>query len=129
MGLVAPDLGERLAAGAGSRSARPAGAPPRRRTRPQRRPCAVPAVRTAAQPGLLQARLLGSLEVRVDGAVVTSWNGQRGTSVLRYLLLSRRQHACSRDELLEEYWPDVPVGAARNRLQVAVSGLAGRSAR
>lgn len=84
--------------------------------------CAVPAVRTAAQPGLLQARLLGSLEVRVDGAVVTSWNGQRGTSVLRYLL-SRRQHACSRDELLEEYWPDVPVGAARNRLQVAVSGL------
>src|SRR5215471_3113963 len=50
----------------------------------------VPAARTAAQPGLLQARLLGSLEVRVDGAAVTSWNGQRGTSVLRYLL-SRRQ--------------------------------------
>jgi DNA-binding SARP family transcriptional activator len=82
----------------------------------------VPAPRTAAQPGLLQARLLGSLEVRVDGAAVTCWNGQRGTSVLRYLL-ARRQHACSRDELLEEYWPDVPVGAARNRLQVAVSGL------
>jgi len=83
----------------------------------------VPAARTAARPGLLQARLLGSLEVRVDGAAVTSWNGQRGTSVLRYLL-SRRQYACSRDELLEEYWPDVPFGAAaRNRLQVAVSGL------
>ena len=80
-----------------------------------------PAARTAARPGL-QARLLGSLEVRVDGAAVTSWNGQRGTSVLRYLL-SRRRHACSRDELLEEYWPDVPVGAARNRLQVVVSGL------
>jgi DNA-binding SARP family transcriptional activator len=80
------------------------------------------AARTAAQPGLLQARLLGSLEVRVDGAVVTSFNGQRGTSVLRYLL-SRRQYACSRDELLEEYWPGIPVGAARNRLQVAVSGL------
>ena len=84
---------------------------------------AVPTARTAAQPGLLQARLLGSLEVRVDGMVVTSWNGQRGTSVLRYLL-SRRQYACSRDELLEEYWPDAPFGAAaRNRLQVAVSGL------
>ena len=83
----------------------------------------VPAARTAAQPCLLQARLLGSLEVRVDGVAVTSWNGQRGTSVLRYLL-SRRQHACSRDELLEEYWPNVRVGAAaRNRLQVAVSGL------
>ncbi len=85
----------------------------------------VPTARTAAQPGLLQARLLGSLEVRVDGAAVTSWNGQRGTSVLRYLL-SRRQYACSRDELLEEYWPNVQVGAAaRNRLQVAVSGLRG----
>lgn len=82
----------------------------------------VPATRTAAQPGLLQARLLGSLEVRVDGAIVTSWNGQRGTSVLRYLL-SRRQYACSRDELLEEYWSGIPAGAARNRLQVAVSGL------
>lgn len=84
---------------------------------------AMPATRTAAEPGLLQARLLGSLEVRVDGAAVTSWNGQRGASVLRYLL-SRRDHACSRDELLEEYWPSVPAGAAaRNRLQVAISGL------
>src|SRR5262249_46681369 len=86
-------------------------------------PSTVPAVRTAAQPGLLQARLLGSLEVRVDGTAVTSWNGRRGASVLRYLL-ARRQHACSRDELLEEYWPSIPAGAAaRNRLQVAVSGL------
>ena len=82
----------------------------------------VPAARTAAHPGLLQARLFGSLEVRVDGAVVTLWNGRRGTSVLRHLLF-RRRYACSRDELLEEYWPDIPVGAARNRLQVAVSGL------
>src|SRR5215813_7619150 len=81
-----------------------------------------PAARTAAQRGLLQARLLGPLEVRVDDAAVTSWNGQRGMSVLRYLL-ARRQYACSRDELLEEYWRDVPVDAARNRLQVAISGL------
>ena len=29
----------------------------------------------------------------------------------------------SRDELLEEFWPDVPVAAARNRLQVAISGV------
>ncbi|MFI6829971.1 BTAD domain-containing putative transcriptional regulator [Kribbella sp. NPDC050241] len=81
-----------------------------------------PAVRTATRQGLLEARLLGPLEVRVDGSPVTSWNGQRGTSVLRYLL-SRRHHACARDELLEEFWRDVPASAARNRLQVAVSGL------
>jgi DNA-binding SARP family transcriptional activator len=84
-------------------------------------PAALPA-RTSTRPGLLEARLLGSLEVRVDGSPVLSWNGQRGTSVLRYLL-SRRQHACARDELLEEFWPGVPTTAARNRLQVAVSGL------
>ena len=81
-----------------------------------------PTTPTAAQSGLLEARLLGSLEVRVDGSSVGSWNGQRGTSILRYLL-SRRQHSCARDELLEEFWPDVPTAAARNRLQVAVSGV------
>jgi DNA-binding SARP family transcriptional activator len=60
--------------------------------------------------------------VRVDGTAVDRWNGQRGTSVLRYLL-ARRRYAVTRDELLEEFWPDVDSGVARNRLQVAVSGL------
>ena len=81
-----------------------------------------PARPTSTRASRLEARLLGSLEVRLDGSPVGSWNGQRGTSVLRYLL-SRRQHSCPRDELLEEFWPDVPIAAARNRLQVAVSGL------
>jgi DNA-binding SARP family transcriptional activator len=77
---------------------------------------------TATHAGLLEARLLGSLEVRIDGSPVPSWNGQRGISVFRHLLF-RRQHVCARDELLEEFWPDIPAAAARNRLQVAVSGL------
>ena len=81
-----------------------------------------PARPSSTRASRLEARLLGSLEVRLDGSPVGSWNGQRGTSVLRYLL-SRRQHSCARDELLEEFWPDVPTPAARNRLQVAVSGL------
>ncbi|HKS52795.1 MAG TPA: winged helix-turn-helix domain-containing protein [Pseudonocardiaceae bacterium] len=42
--------------------------------------------------------------------------------MLRYLL-SRQRHACSRDELLEAFWPDVAPDVARNRLQAAVSGL------
>lgn len=80
---------------------------------------------TAAGPALgpvLQARLFGGFEVRVDGLPVESWRGQRGVSVLRYLL-ARDRHACSRDELLVAFWPDAPPAAARNRLQVAVSGL------
>ncbi|RZT27639.1 DNA-binding SARP family transcriptional activator [Kribbella sp. VKM Ac-2569] len=82
----------------------------------------LPTVQAAPRQGRLQAQLLGSLEVQVNGAPVASWNGQRGTSVLRYLLY-RKQHACARDELLEEFWHDAPAAAARNRLQVAVSGL------
>ena len=76
----------------------------------------------AARQGVIEARLLGPLHVRVDGSPVTSWAGQRGPSVLRFVL-SRQGHGCSRDELLAEFWPEVPPGAARNRLQVAVSGL------
>jgi DNA-binding SARP family transcriptional activator len=71
---------------------------------------------------VVEARLLGPLQLRVDGSPVTSWAGQRGPSVLRFVL-SRQGHGCSRDELLAEFWPEVSPDAARNRLQVAVSGL------
>lgn len=77
---------------------------------------------TTPRRGIVEARLLGTFELRVDGRGVSKWVGQRGTSVLRYLL-SRRRHACARDELLEAFWPGVAPDAARNRLQVAVSGL------
>jgi DNA-binding SARP family transcriptional activator len=76
----------------------------------------------APRRGVVEARLFGPLRLRVDGSPVTSWVGQRGPSVLRFLL-SHQGHACSRDELLAEFWPEVSPGAARNRLQVAISGL------
>jgi len=76
----------------------------------------------AAAPGLVEARLLGAFQIRVDGRPVPRWAGQRGTSVLRFLL-ARPRHRCARDELLAEFWPDVDPATARNRLQVAVSGL------
>ncbi len=115
----APSLRHELA-----RTRRSAHAAPGSRQNP--RAAVVSAVRSEAwtptPPGRVEARLLGPLEVRVDGSAVSAWNGQRGASVLRYLL-ARRHHSCSRDELLEEFWPDVPVAAARNRLQVAISGV------
>jgi DNA-binding SARP family transcriptional activator len=76
----------------------------------------------AHRRGTVEAALLGTFELRLDGLAVTKWPGQRGISVLRFLL-SRPRHACSRDELLAEFWPEVEPAAARNRLQVAVSGL------
>jgi DNA-binding SARP family transcriptional activator len=120
-----PSLRRELARTPGSEQAWPG-------SHPKDRPAAVspgpsvvrtwPAGAATTRQGLMEARLFGSLEVRVDGSPVSSWNGQRGASVLRYLLF-RRQHASSRDELLGEFWPDVPVAAARNRLQVSISGL------
>ncbi|MGH8824478.1 MAG: AfsR/SARP family transcriptional regulator [Jiangellaceae bacterium] len=89
---------------------------------PDRSRAAAPAESTARPRAMVEARLLGSFELRVDGIGVRTWTGQRGVSVLRYLL-SRRRHACLRDELLAEFWPDVAPPAARNRLQVAVSGV------
>jgi DNA-binding winged helix-turn-helix (wHTH) protein len=78
--------------------------------------------RGAPRRGVVEARLFGTLQLRVDGTPVTSWVGQRGPSVLRFLL-SRQGHGWARDELLAEFWPEVSPDAARNRLQVAVSGL------
>jgi DNA-binding SARP family transcriptional activator len=77
---------------------------------------------SAHRRGRVEAALLGTFELRLDGQAVTKWPGQRGISVLRFLL-SRPRHACSRDALLAEFWPEVEPAAARNRLQVAVSGL------
>jgi DNA-binding SARP family transcriptional activator len=71
---------------------------------------------------VLEVQMLGGFECKLDGRPVTRWNGPRGLSVLRYLLY-RPRHECSRDELLEEFWPGVSESAARNRLQVAVSGV------
>jgi DNA-binding SARP family transcriptional activator len=97
-----------------------AGPPPVEHGRrpPRRTP---PVIGTARRP-LLQARLFGELQLRVDGRPVPRWAGQRGISVLRFLL-ARPEHACYRDQLLATFWPDVDPDTARNRLQVAVSGV------
>lgn len=68
----------------------------------------------------LEARMLGHFELRVDSVAVAVSPAHRGTAVLRYLL-SRTDHAAGRDEIIEEFWPDVDHAVARNRLQVAVS--------
>jgi DNA-binding SARP family transcriptional activator len=100
------------------REAQPTGAVPAPIPR-----AAVPARRPSpTRTAVVDVRLLGPLEVRIDGVTVDDWRGTRGRSVLRYLV-SRRRHACARDELLAEFWPDVAPAVARNRLQVAVSGL------
>lgn len=70
----------------------------------------------------LEARMLGTFELRVDGVGIAVAPGHRGYAVLRYLL-SRQGHTAARDEILEQFWPDVDEKVARNRLQVAISGV------
>jgi DNA-binding SARP family transcriptional activator len=88
---------------------------------PPRVPDAARPEREDVPTTLVEARLFGTFELRLDRSAVT-WSGQRGVSVLRYLL-ARPGRTCSRDQLIEEFWPDTPAPKARNRLQVAVSGL------
>jgi DNA-binding SARP family transcriptional activator len=100
---------------------------PHRAAAPTLSPLAAAATGAAPEPdppapGLVEVRLLGAFQLQVDGRSVPRWAGQRGTSVLRFLL-ARPRHRCSRDELLAEFWPEVAPATARNRLQVAVSGL------
>jgi hypothetical protein len=126
VGLAPPQLGQPAQAGPDRRPGRPralvlfrtGGAAPVRRAAGT----VLERGRGAPRRGVVEARLFGTLQLRVDGTPVTGWAGQRGPSVLRFLL-SRQGHGCARDELLAEFWPEVSPGAARNRLQVAVSGL------
>jgi hypothetical protein len=66
--------------------------------------------------------MLGSFELTVNGRLVTTWHGHLGPSVLKYLL-AQPKRASPRDVLLDLFWPSVSPDVARNRLQVALSGV------
>jgi DNA-binding SARP family transcriptional activator len=67
-------------------------------------------------------RMLGAFELAVDGRDVTAWPGNLGPSVLKYLL-AQPKRASPRDVLLDTFWPSVAPALARNRLQVALTGV------
>ncbi len=70
----------------------------------------------------VEARLLGAFELAIDGRRVDRWRGQRGPAVLKYLLV-HRDRPCTRDILMEVFWPDATPSQARNRLHVALSAV------
>src|SRR6516225_9496403 len=69
----------------------------------------------------MEFRILGPLEVFSD-AQPCAIPGAKERAVLAYLLLYAGQ-AVSADRLIDELWGDEPPEAARNSLQVRVSGL------
>jgi DNA-binding SARP family transcriptional activator len=67
-------------------------------------------------------RLLGPFELNVDGTAIVDWQGRLGPMVLKFVLAQPRRR-CSRDMLIEQFWPYADADRARNRLHVAVSSL------
>ena len=107
----------------------PSAPPPSARVQP--RTAAPPVVETtvaATAPTTVVAasglavRLLGELTADIDGVAVTRWSGNRGRSVLRYLV-TYRHHVIPRDVLVDVFWPDAAPDLGRNRLHVTLHAL------
>jgi len=60
-------------------------------------------------------------EVGVDARWVRAWGGQRGRTLLQYLLVRRRP--VHREVLMELLWPGHTYASARNNLNVCLYGL------
>lgn len=71
---------------------------------------------------VVAVRLLGPFELTVNGITVVEWHGRLGPLVLRFVL-AQPGRRCSRDMLIEQFWPYADPGRARNRLHVAISSL------
>jgi len=70
----------------------------------------------------VEARLLGPFELLLNGQHVQHWRGNRGRTLLAYLLLHRGRPLTG-DELGGVFWPDAAPQVVRNRLHVALYGL------
>ena len=66
-------------------------------------------------------RLLGGFEVVFDGKRITEWGGQRGRTLLQFLIV--RAQAVHREVLMELLWPGHSYASARNNLNVCLYGL------
>jgi DNA-binding SARP family transcriptional activator len=73
-------------------------------------------------PHVVRAYLLGGFELAINDATVGTWDSPRGLALLKYLLV-HRDRPCSRDVLIDVFWPDVAPEQARNRFHVALSAL------
>ena len=82
--------------------------------------------RLRRHPPPLAFRLFGAFELRRGAWVVqeAEWTRRVAVRLVR-LLLCRGGRPVADDELIEAFWPDKPVDAARRSLQVAVSAARG----
>jgi DNA-binding SARP family transcriptional activator len=69
----------------------------------------------------VSVRMLGSFKVGVEARWVQAWGGQRGRTLLQYLLV--RGRPVHREVLMELLWPGHTYASARNNLNVCLYGL------
>lgn len=65
---------------------------------------------------------LGPFQVYLNDQLIDTWPGSKGKSVFKYLV-THREHPVAKEVLMDLFWPDVDVDAARNNLNVAIYGL------
>ncbi len=71
-------------------------------------------------------RMFGGLEVSVDGKAIREkdWR-KRKSRILFAMLVARRGHDISRDQILEHLWPELDDSRAKNNFYVAWSTMKG----
>jgi DNA-binding SARP family transcriptional activator len=71
---------------------------------------------------VLAIQCLGSFCVMHDDRRLAPWPNRRAKAVFKYLVV-HRELPVAKETLMEVFWPDNSVGAARNNLNVAVHAL------
>ncbi|NTW98143.1 MAG: hypothetical protein HGB28_06280, partial [Oscillochloris sp.] len=76
----------------------------------------------APAEGALAIWCLGSFRVSYGGRSIDTWAGQKGLSILKYLVVHRRVPV-AKDVLMELFWPEMPPESARRNLHQAIYSL------
>lgn len=65
---------------------------------------------------------LGTFKVFLNNQIITGWNGQKGTAILKYLV-ANRERPVAKDILMDLFWPDAGAEVARRNLHQAIYAL------
>ena len=112
--LAAHTMVGELPGGAAAAPAAPLG-----RRESSRPPPAEPASKRSSS---LTVHLLGRFRVTLNDTPVDSWPSARGRALFKYLL-THRDPWPPREVIIDVFWPEAALDAARNNLHVAVHGL------
>jgi len=83
---------------------------------------ASPATATVEARDVLAIQCLGAFCVLHGDRRLEPWPNRRAKSVFKYLVINR-ERTVAKETLMEVFWPDTGVSAARNNLNVAVHSL------